>query len=103
MGLIVEGRGVFMRILRNKSASIFLIVMSITCLFFPRNAFSEDERSGFYAGPLSVSAKTVVEKKTRKPVTAENIQQAKRETQEEEQEITEPSSKNEGFKWFWEK
>ncbi len=34
----------------------------VVCVGSPRNGFSKDERTGLYAGPLSVVAETLVEK-----------------------------------------
>ncbi len=46
----------------------FVFGIGAACAVFSRPAFAEDKSAGFYAGPLSVVAATVVEVKAKKPV-----------------------------------
>jgi hypothetical protein len=45
-----------------KNHRFFLAVFVAACVGFPGKGYSEDKRTGFYAGPLSAAAESVVEK-----------------------------------------
>lgn len=51
-----------MRLTRKRSAIVFVSVFTVACVWLPRSGFSEEERVGLYAGPLSVVVETLVDK-----------------------------------------
>ncbi len=65
-----------------KKAGFMALGMFLACIGFPGSGFSETADSGFYAGPLSVTAETVVEVKTKKIVLAKPARQAPGKTRE---------------------
>ena len=46
----------------RRNVAVFFVVLSAICVLLPRNGLSKDERTGLYAGPLSVVVETLVEK-----------------------------------------
>ena len=58
---------------------MIILVSLAVCAAVPARGFSEDKSAGFYAGPLSVAATTVVEVAAKKPVLDKRQQQAARE------------------------
>ncbi|OGW72524.1 MAG: hypothetical protein A2Y02_02325 [Omnitrophica bacterium GWA2_52_12] len=62
-----------------KMKKALIAIISTVCAALPRLGYAEDQRAGFYAGPLSVAATTVVEVKTKKPVLDKRQRQAARE------------------------
>ena len=52
----------FVRLTRKRIAIVFVVAFAMACGWLPRSGFSEDERVGLYAGPLSVAVETLVDK-----------------------------------------
>ncbi|OGX10861.1 MAG: hypothetical protein A2351_07415 [Omnitrophica bacterium RIFOXYB12_FULL_50_7] len=68
----------------KRNAAVFIMALIIACVWLPQNGFSEDERAGFYAGPLSVVVETLVEKaKSASDDAPEKLNQAKQQSRGE--------------------
>lgn len=40
---------------------VLIVALILACICFPSAGFSENQSAGFYAGPLSTAAETIVE------------------------------------------
>lgn len=64
----------------KRNATVFIMVLIAACVWHPQNGFSEDERAGLYAGPLSAAAETLVGKaKSASKDTPEQLSRGKQQ------------------------
>jgi len=87
-----------MNLLKQRKTKSFFLVLSLAFFLMPVSGFSEDQSAGFYAGPLSKVAETVVSVKAGKK-TADKIEQSAEEKKPDEEvkvakEISHPPVKS---------